>query len=290
MNSEYTSNNFQEEGIVTNKKRGDILSYSVSQVAALLGQEDSNILLFTNIFDNILKIEISDKELTYTNRDIDKLEFLINLKNKGLTTKEIQKYFESLPLDIEDIIGAKDHSSISGNEQFDNLKEYLINKIDENNKLIVEKIIKSENEQIDNIKEYLANKIDKNNELIVEKIIKSVTEEQNKQLKLFKDDILNEIKEFINSKLDIESKANEVLYNKISTKVDDLASEKLSLEDNINLQMDKFTELSISRDKDLIDEIKKYANIMDQAYHIQNEMDTSKEKTGFLSRIFLDNN
>lgn len=290
MNSEYTSNNFQEEGIVTNKKRGDILSYSVSQVAALLGQEDSNILLFTNIFDNILKIEISDKELTYTNRDIDKLEFLINLKNKGLTTKEIQKYFESLPLDIEDIIGAKDHSSISGNEQFDNLKEYLINKIDENNKLIVEKIIKSENEQIDNIKEYLSNKIDKNNELIVEKIIKSVTEEQNKQLKLFKDDILNEIKEFINSKLDIESKANEVLYNKISTKVDDLASEKLSLEDNINLQMDKFTELSISRDKNLIDEIKKYANIMDQAYHIQNEMDTSKEKTGFLSRIFLDNN
>lgn len=290
MNSEYTSNNFQEEGIVTNKKRGDILSYSVSQVAALLGQEDSNILLFTNIFDNILKIEISDKELTYTNRDIDKLEFLINLKNKGLTTKEIQKYFESLPLDIEDIIGTKDHSSISGNEQFDNLKEYLINKIDENNKLVVEKIIKSENEQFDNLKGYLTNKIDENNELIVEKIIKSVTEEQNRQLKLFKDDILNEIKEFINSKFDIESKANEVLYNKISTKVDDLASEKLSLEDNINLQMDKFTELSISRDKNLIDEIKKYANIMDQAYHIQNEMDTTKEKTGFLSRIFLDNN
>ena len=290
MNSEYTSNNFQEEGIVTNKKRGDILSYSVSQVAALLGQEDSNILLFTNIFDNILKIEISDKELTYTNRDIDKLEFLINLKNKGLTTKEIQKYFESLPLDIEDIIGAKDHSSISGNEQFDNLKEYLINKIDENNKLVVERIIKSENEQFDNLKGYLTNKIDENNELIIEKIIKSVTEEQNKQLKLFKDDILNEIKEFINSKFDIESKANEVLYNKVSTKVDDLAAEKLSLEDNINLQMDKFTELSISRDKNLIDEIKKYANIMDQAYHIQNEMDTSKEKTGFLSRIFLDNN
>jgi len=271
MNSEYTSNNFQEEGIVTNKKRGDILSYSVSQVAALLGQEDSNILLFTNIFDNILKIEISDKELTYTNRDIDKLEFLINLKNKGLTTKEIQKYFESLPLDIEDIIGSKDHSSTSGNE-------------------IIETIVKSESEQFDNLKEYLANKIDENNELIVEKIIKSVMEEQNKQLKLFKDDILNEVKEFIDSKFNIESKANEALYNKISTKVDDLASEKLSLEDNINLQMDKFTELSISRDKNLIDEIKKYANIMDQAYHIQNEMDTSKEKTGFLSRIFLDNN
>lgn len=301
MNSEYTSNNFQEEGIVTNKKRGDILSYSVSQVAALLGQEDSNILLFTNIFDNILKIEISDKELTYTNRDIDKLEFLINLKNKGLTTKEIQKYFESLPLDIEDIIGSKDHSSTSGNEiietivkseneQFDNLKEYLTNEMDKNNELGVEKLIKSENEQFVNLKEYITNKIDENNELIIEKIIKSVTEEQNKQLKLFKDDILNEVKEFINSKFDIESKANEDLYNKISTKVDDLSSEKLSLEDNINLQMDKFTELSISRDKNLIDEIKKYANIMDQAYHIQNEMDTSKEKTGFLSRIFLDNN
>lgn len=271
MNSEYTSKDFQEEDIITNKKRGDILSYSVSQVATLLDQEDSNILLFTNVFDNILKIEISDKELKYTNRDIDKLEFLINLKNKGLTTKEIQKYFENLPLDIEDIIGVKDHSLTSNNE-------------------IMEAIVKSENEQFDNLKEYLTNKINENNELPVEKITKLVVEEQNKQLKLFKDDMLNEIKEFINSKLDMESKDNESLYNKISIRIDDLASEKLSLENNLKLQLDKFSELAILRDKNLVDEIKRYANIMDQAYYIQNEMDTNKGKTGFLSRIFLDNN
>ena len=80
MNAEDKYMNIHGETIVKNKKRGDILNYSISQVATLLDEEDSNIRYYTNVFDNILKIEISDKELRYTNRDIDKLEFLINLK------------------------------------------------------------------------------------------------------------------------------------------------------------------------------------------------------------------
>ena len=105
--------NVTDEDIIKNKKRGDILYYSVSQVATLLDQEDSSIKYYTNVFDNILKIEIADKELRYTNRDVDKLEFLINLKNKGMTIKEVQKYCEELPLDIEDLVEIKETNSIS---------------------------------------------------------------------------------------------------------------------------------------------------------------------------------
>ena len=224
MDSEDKYIDFQDGHIINNKKRGDILSYSISQVAALLDQEDSSIRYYTNVFDNILKIEISDKELRYTNRDIDKLEFLINLKNKGMTIKEVQKYCEELPLDIEDLIEVKENNSISAKE-------------------IIEIIVESENEQLDDIKKYLTNKIDESNELSVKKIVELIGEEQNKQLKFFKDDILNEIKEYIDSKLDIENKINTDLYNEFSIKIDNLISEKLSIEDNIKLQLDKFNQI-----------------------------------------------
>ena len=48
------------------KKRSGILSYSINQVAALLGESDSKIRYYTNIFDNLLKIQVSNKELIYT--------------------------------------------------------------------------------------------------------------------------------------------------------------------------------------------------------------------------------
>jgi DNA-binding transcriptional MerR regulator len=256
-----------DEDIIKNKKRGDILYYSVSQVATLLDQEDSSIRYYTNVFDNILKIEISDKELRYTNRDVDKLEFLINLKNKGMTIKEVQKYCEELPLDIEDLVEIKESNSISVKE-------------------IMTTIVTSENEKIDNLKEYLTNKIDESNELSVQKIVKLISEEQNKQLQFFRDGILTEIKEYIDSKFDIENKINTDLYNEFSLKMNNLITEKLSLEDNIKSQLDKFNEISISRDRNLIAEIKRFENVIERAYYVQQEMDTQKEKISFIGRLF----
>ncbi len=289
--------NVTDEDIIKNKKRGDILYYSVSQVATLLDQEDSSIKYYTNVFDNILKIEIADKELRYTNRDVDKLEFLINLKNKGMTIKEVQKYCEELPLDIEDLVEIKETNSISikeimttivssENEKIDNLKEYLTNKIAESNELSVQQIVTSENEKIDNLKEYLTNKIDESNELSVQQIVKLISEEQNKQLQFFRDDILNEIKEYINSKFDIENKVNTDLYNEFSINLNNLITEKLSLDDTIKSQLDKFNEISISSDRNLIAEIKRFENVIERAYYVQHEMDTQKKKISFMDKLF----
>lgn len=237
MDSEDTFMNIQDEVIIKNKKRGDLLYYSLSQVATLLNEEDSSIRYYTNVFDNILKIEISDKELRYTNKDIDKIEFLINLKNKGMTIKEIQKYCEELPLNIDDILEVKENNSVSVKE-------------------IVTTIIDLENEKINNLKEHLSNKIDKNHELSVQKIIKLIGEEQTEQLKLFKENILNEIKEYIDYKFDMHYKTDNSLVNELSLKIDGLISEKNSLSDNIKLQLNEYKQLSTSRDNNLLDEIK----------------------------------
>jgi len=267
MDSEDKHVDIHEEAIVKTKKRGDILYYSINQVAALLDEEDSNIRYYTSIFDNILKIEILDKELRYTNRDIDKLEFLINLKNKGMTIKEVQKYCEELPLDIEDLIEIKENNSISAKE-------------------IVGTILDLENKQIENLREHLDVKIDKSNELSFQKIAKLIVEEQDKQFTLFRDDILREIKEYIDYKFDIESKVNKDLYNALSIKIDNLTSEKLSIEDNVKLQFNKFNEICISRDRNLIEEIKRFENVIERAYYVQQEVDAHKEKKSFIGKLF----
>ena len=267
MNTDDRYTNIQDGDIINNKKRGPILSYSISQVATLLDEEDSNIRYYTNVFDNILKIEISDKELKYTNRDVDKLEFLINLKNKGMTIKEVQKYCEELPLDIENLIEVKENNSISVKE-------------------IISTISELENKQIDNLKEYLTNKIDESNQFCIQKFLSTMEEKQNTQLNSFKENILNEIKEYIDYKMDIESKMNNSLCNELFLKIDNLISEKPSLDDNINLQLNKFNEIAISRDISLINEIKRFENIMERAYYVQHEIDTQKKKVSFIARLF----
>lgn len=266
MDSEDKFMNIHDEVIIKNKKRGNLLNYSLSQVATLLNEEDSSIRYYTNVFDNILKIEISDKELRYTNRDIDKLEFLINLKNKGMTIKEIQKYCEELPLNIDDIVEIKENNSVS-------IKE------------IVTTIVDSESEKINNLKEHLSNKIDENHELSIQKIIKLIGEEQNKQLKLLKEDILNEMKEYIDYKFDTEYKTDKNLLNELSLKIDSFIFEKNSLSDNIKLQLNEYKQLSTARDNNLIDEIKRFKNVIEKAYYIQQEIESQKEKIGFTSFI-----
>jgi Predicted transcriptional regulators len=251
---------------VRNTKRGDILYYSISQVANLLGEEDRSIRYYTNVFDNILKIEISNKEFTYTNNDIDKLEFLINLKNKGMTIKEIQKYCEALPLNLEELVDIKENNSLS-------IKE------------IITTIVGLENKELNILKENLSNKIRQDNELHMKKIDNLISE-QNNQLEFFKKDMLEEIKQYIDYKFDKNYEANNNLYNQLLQKIDDLISEKPSLENNIKLQLDRFNDISNSRDINLIDEIRKFKNVIERAYYVQQEMDSTKEKVGFIGRLF----
>ena len=78
---------------IQSKERGEILYYSIEQVAALLNENIDSTKYYTNIFYDLLRIEIVDKELRFTNNDVDKLESLIKFKNKGMSNKEIEEYF-----------------------------------------------------------------------------------------------------------------------------------------------------------------------------------------------------
>lgn len=85
---------------VTDKNiRGKALFYSTSQVATILDVADSKVRYYTKVFDDLLHIEISNKQRRYTDDDIEKLKFLVSLKEDGLTIKQIQEYCEEIDWD-----------------------------------------------------------------------------------------------------------------------------------------------------------------------------------------------
>lgn len=78
---------FQKKNI-----RGKVLYYSTSQVATILSEKDSKIRYYTKFFEDILNIETSNIQKQYTEEDIEKLKYIIELKNDGMTLKQIKEF------------------------------------------------------------------------------------------------------------------------------------------------------------------------------------------------------
>lgn len=255
---------------IQNKKRGEILYYSIDQVADLLGEDAVNIKYFTNIFDDLLKIEIVDKELRYNNNDIDKLELLIKLKNRGMSLKEIQDYYNKLPLN-------------------DNEVQHV-----ESNLLSVEELIESIKEeqqiQLDNFKAQLINDMQNVNSLYLQKITSIIIEVQNKSFTEFKQVLSNEIKEYIDSKFDRVNEVNINSHDKLITNITEFMSEKIeSSNDELRLNLENdfnaFAQSSLNSNELLIKEIKDFKRIIQDAYNTQYAIEMENVNTGLWNKL-----
>lgn len=256
---------------IQNRKRGEILYYSIDQVADLLKEDISNIKYYTNIFDDLLKIEIVHKELRYTNNDVDKLELLIKLKNRGMTLKEIEDYYNKLPLDDTEV-------------------EYS-----ENNLLSVEDLIDSIKQeqqiQLDTFKTEFIKDIQNANSLILQNITSSIIDAQRKSLNEFKQTLKTEIEEYLDSKFENFNEINRGLQDNLLTNISDVISEKIHLKNNelkLHLQsnFDKFSKSSLDDNENLIKEVKDFKRVMQDAYYTQYEIEMStNNETGFLGKL-----
>ena len=146
--------------------RGSVLYYSTSQVAQMLDIPDSTVRYYTKVFDPILNIEIYNKQRKYKQADIDKLKFIVELKNEGMSVKQILEYCDNVNFDSENGIQVKESNPLSiqtlakalleeQKKEFIELKQDLFNHIDEKLKNI-------SNEQIthqDKIKESLLEEV-----------------------------------------------------------------------------------------------------------------------------------
>jgi len=102
------SGNMKEKNI-----RGKALYYSTSQVANVLGITDSKVRYYSVVFDDILNIEVSNKQRRYTDEDIKKMKFLVELKNDGMTIKQIQEYCQDVDFDNDGEIIIKENNPLS---------------------------------------------------------------------------------------------------------------------------------------------------------------------------------
>ena len=255
---------------IQNKKRGEILYYSIDQVADLLGENAANIKYFTNIFDDLLKIEIVDKELRYTNHDIDKLELLIKLKSRGMSLKEIQDYYNKLPLN-------------------DNEVQHV-----ENNLLSVEELIdlikEEQQNQLNIFKVQLINDIQNANSLYLQNVSSTIIEIQNKSLTEFKQALSKEIKEYIDSKFDSVNEININSHGKLITNITEFMSKKIeSSNDELRLNLENdfntFAQSSLNNNELLIKEIKDFKRIMQDAYNTQYAIEMENVNVGFWNKL-----
>lgn len=154
--------------------RGSVLYYSTSQVAQILGIPDSTVRYYTKVFDDILHIEISNKQRRYKNSDIEKLKFIVQLKEEGLTIKQIEEYCsevsfqegngvqikESNPLSIQALTKAiMDHQE----KQIKAMEERIMNRI--NDSILNQSTITSK--AMEDIKEEICTTVD---EIVSEKL------------------------------------------------------------------------------------------------------------------------
>lgn len=98
-NEEFKAIDVDYDEVTEKNIRGRALFYSTSQVATILDVADSKVRYYTKVFDDLLHIEISNKQRRYTDDDIEKLKFLVSLKEDGLTIKQIQEYCEEIDWD-----------------------------------------------------------------------------------------------------------------------------------------------------------------------------------------------
>lgn len=255
---------------IQNKKRGEILYYSINQVSDLLNENTSNIKYYTNIFDDLLKIEIVDKELRYTNNDVDKLEFLIKLKSKGMSLKEIQDYYNKLPLNDTEV-QHPESNLLSVEELIDSIKQ-------------------EQQIQFNNFKIQLINDIQNTNSLYLENIRSTIIEAQNKSLNEFKQDLSKEIKEHLNSKFDDVNKINTSLHDKLIASTTGFMSQKIDSKNDelkLNLQndFDSFAQSSLTNNQHLIKEVKDFKRVITDAYYTQYQVEMDNANAGFLSKL-----
>lgn len=179
--------------------RGKALYYSTSQVANILNQSDSKIRYYTNVFDEILNIEISNKQRRYTDVDIDKMRFLIELKDEGMTIKQIQEYCQQVDFEDTKEIQIKENNPLS----IQSMAKALL---EEQAKLILEmknELVINHMKLVEDLKEDIS--------LTVDQVMSEKIEEINSNINKNFDDIRKEldITTNMNEKLDIIRKSME---------------------------------------------------------------------------------
>lgn len=248
------------------KKRGDVPYYTLVQVASLLNEDEQQIRYYTNIFDDILKIEILDKHFVYTDKDVDKLEFLIKLKNKGMSIKEIVDYCDKLPLD--------DNTTFTKESSYASINDFL--------KLLKESESKELNKFQNSLLKEMKSYIDNNFNALTTKIM----EEQQQQIENLENRLIEHIDNLFNSRNElINSHQNDSeIFAKCENIIDIKSNSfKEDITKKLDCLADELREAKISSTDPVLNEIRKIKDLIYNSYCV--ELDLEKNNTSHNSML-----
>ena len=251
-------------------RRGNIPFYTLSQVASLLNEDEQQIRYYTNIFDDILKIDIVDKQFVYTDSTLNKLEFLIKLKNKGMTLKQITDYCNQLPLDETETF----------------TKECNTASIDD----FINILIKSQSKDFEKLQEQFSKKIESYIESSLASITNKLIDEQSRQLKKLETSLYDYINTQFNNQNNLlnAEKDNSNLINKCQ-KIIDEKSEILKEEINNETQvfLKELKDTTNYNNNYIISEIKKIKDLIFKAYYVESAVTKENKQNNTILKKLL---
>ena len=230
------------------KGRGKILYYSLDQVATLLNISESKVTYYINLFSQYVKLEIINKQARLHEKEILKLDFLIDLHSKGISNKQAEEYFNNTAFNDFD-------------SRFDNIIDPPFYEELSNSIKNIEKLVSSQNiDNIDNINKYYT---EISNEISKIKSNFDLKEDISRLVEKIEENSRNTLENF---SILLDKKNNELV-------------EKIS-----NLMKNSET-IRSNKDNEFINEIKKNINILTSAYNIQAEMINEQKENTFKIKI-----
>lgn len=99
---------FKEDDKIKNRViNGEPLFYTTTQVSEMLKEEPSCIRYWSKRFENLLDIEMSNRNKQYKKSDIEKLKFIQKLiREDGLTLQQVESYCQTKGFRMKDIENA----------------------------------------------------------------------------------------------------------------------------------------------------------------------------------------
>ena len=132
-------------------KGEDNIRYSATQVAEMFDLPVSTVRHYMTAFSEILDLEYSNKMRKFTKPSLKKFEFILKLREDGLTIQQIQKYCEREDIFTEEGLIPND-KSLALDEMIDEKLDCYLDKVSEGNKIIEDKI-EQQNKVLEEIKQ-----------------------------------------------------------------------------------------------------------------------------------------
>lgn len=156
------------------------LYYNTNQVAQMLGIQDSKVRYYSKVFDDILKIEVINKQRKYKQEDIDKLRYMLELQAEGMSLKQIEQYCSEVSFEEGGKVQIKESNPLSIKALAQKLMDHQ-----------QEQIIAMEERIIARLENYILNQENNNKELIEklkDEVSITVDEVVNEKLEEVKED------------------------------------------------------------------------------------------------------